>query len=170
MIKKIILSNIFLLFLVNSSISFANTNVAIIDLDYILANSKAGKLFLQNIENLDKKNINDLSQKNEELKKLEIEIKNKKNIISKEAYNEEVKNFKIKANQFNNEKDLIVKKFNNFKNKSITDFFNKISPVINEYMNQNSIDILIDKKKIFMGNSNIDITMIVLEKINSLEE
>ena len=36
-------------------------------------------------------------------------------------------------------------------------------------MNENSIDILIDKKKIFMGKSNSDITEDLLNKINAIK-
>ena len=37
-------------------------------------------------------------------------------------------------------------------------------------MIKNSIDILIDKKKIFMGKSNIDITENILKKINNSKD
>ena len=41
-----------------------------------------------------------------------------------------------------------------------------ISPIINEYMEKNSIGILIEKKNIFIAKSNYDITENVLEIIN----
>ena len=155
-------------FLVYSSISFAN-NLAIIDLDYLIENSNAGKLMLENLSNIDKQNASKLKKKKDDLVKLENEIKSKQNIISKDALDQEVKDLKLKVNEFNKEKNLLVNKFNELKNSEISNFFNKISPIINNYMAENSIDILIDKKKIFMSNSDSDITQAIIDKINSIE-
>ena len=157
-----------LFFTINSSNTFANT-IAIIDLDYLIENSNLGKLMLENLSKIDKKNSQELMKKKEDIVKIENEIKSKQNIISKDVLDKEVNDLKIKINNFNKEKDLLVNKFNEFKNNEISIFFNKISPIINNYMSKNSIDILIDKKKIFMGNTNADITEVILEKINSLE-
>ena len=46
-------------------------------------------------------------------------------------------------------------------------FFSKINPIMLEYMDTNSIDLLIEKKNIFIGKSNIDITEELLLIINS---
>lgn len=166
-LKKLIFLFIFIL---NSSTCFANSSVAIIDLDFLIENSNFGKSILDNINQLDKKNISELQKKNNELIKLEKQIQNKQNIISEDAYKIEIDNFKKKVNQFKEDKNLLVKNFNDYKKKEITNFFNQITPIINEYMIKNSIDILIDKKKIFMGKSNIDITENILKKINNSKD
>ena len=163
---KIIFFVIFLVF--NSSICFAK-NLAIIDLDYLIENSNLGKSMLANLNKIDTENASKLKKKKDDLIKIENEIQSKKNIISKDSFDKEVTDLKIKINDFNKEKDLLINKFNNLKNNEISNFFNKISPIINNYMKENSIDILIDKKKIFMGNTNADITKIILDKINSVE-
>ena len=46
-------------------------------------------------------------------------------------------------------------------------FIKLISPLINEYMDKNSISILIEKKNIFIAKSNYDITKNILEIINN---
>ena len=45
-------------------------------------------------------------------------------------------------------------------------FIKLINPLINKFMNNNSIDILIEKKNIFIAKSNYDITENILEIIN----
>ena len=59
---------------------YANSNdkVSFIDIDFILKNSNLGKSILNEIENLNKKNIDELRNKEKELKKIEAEIKSKK--------------------------------------------------------------------------------------------
>ena len=158
-------SLIFFIFfiLINSSNS---KETAFIDIDYVIANSNIGKKVLENVDKLDKKNIESLKKKNKSLKELEIAIKNKKNVISEEAYYKEVESFKKKIQEFNDEKNQLVKNFNDFKRKEIENIFKKISPIINNYMEENSVNILLDSKNIFMGSKKSNLTEDILNKIN----
>ena len=156
---------IFFIFFI--SINTSNSKeTAFIDIDYVIANSNIGKKVLENINKLDKKNIENLKKKNKSLMDLEIAIKNKKNVISEEAYNEEVVLFKKKIKDFNNEKNQLVKNFNDFKKKEIENIFKKISPIINDYMEENSVNVLLDSKNIFMGSKKSNLTEDILNKIN----
>jgi len=159
------ISFIFFIFfiLINSSNS---KETAFIDIDYVIANSNIGKKVLENIDKLDKKNIENLKKKNKSLKELEIAIKNKKNVISEEAYKKEVETFKKKVQEFNNEKNQLVTNFNDFKRKEIENIFKKISPIINDYMEENSVNVLLDSKNIFMGSKKSNLTEDILNKIN----
>tara|TARA_B100001173_G_C15930963_1_gene522723 strand:- start:443 stop:955 length:513 start_codon:yes stop_codon:yes gene_type:complete len=139
---------------------------AFIDIDYVIANSNIGKKALENIDKLDKENVEKLKKKNKSLKELEITIKNKKNVISDDAYNKEVDSFKKKVQQFNDEKNQLVKNFNNFKRKEIENIFKKVSPIINDYMEENSISVLLDSKNIFMGSKKSNLTEDILSEIN----
>ena len=139
---------------------------AFIDIDYVIANSEIGKKVLEKIDKLDKKNIENLKKKNKSLKDLEIVIKNKKNVISDEAYKDEVVSFKKKLQEFNEEKNQLVKNFNDFKRKEIENIFKKISPLINDYMEENSINVLLDSKNIFMGSNKSNLTEDILNEIN----
>jgi len=157
---------IFFIFLI--SINLSNSKeTAFIDIDYVLANSNIGKKVLENIDKLDKENIENLKKKNKSLKELEITIKNKKNVISEDAYKEEVAIFKKKVQKFNNEKNQLVKDFNEFKRAEIENVFKKISPIINDYMEENSVSVLLDSKNIFMGSKKSNLTEDILNKINN---
>ena len=105
-------------------------------------------------------------KKNKILQELELSIKKKKNVISEEAYNKEVIEFKQKFKEFSNEKNQIVKKFNDFKKKELENIFKQMNPIINEYMEQNSVKILFDSKNIFMGSKDLNLTEDILNKIN----
>ena len=74
---------------------------------------------------------------------------------------------KKKNEEFRKEKNSLVNKFSEYRDNELSNFFNKISPIIKNYMDENSIGILLDKKKIFMGKSNVDITNEILIIINS---
>lgn len=162
---KIILINLF--FLSITGYTFANDKTAYINVDYLIKNSNIGKRMLNKINTQNKINIDQLEKKNESLKTLENEIKNKKNIITEDEFNKEVLDFQKKIKTFNNEKKVLVKNFNDLRSKEIKDIFSSLEPVISSYMKDNSINILLDSKNIFMGNKEVDMTNDLLKKINN---
>ena len=139
---------------------------AFIDIEYIIENSNIGKKVLININKLDKENIEKLKRNNKLLQELEINIKNKKNIISEEAFKKEVILYQSKINEYKEDKNKIVKNFNDFKKKELENVFKKITPIINNYMEENSVSVLFDSKNIFMGSKKSNITEDILERIN----
>ena len=162
-LKKFLL--IFFIFLISTNLSNSK-ETAFVDIDYIVANSNIGKKVLENINKLDKKNVENLRKKNKSLQDLEITIKNKENVISEDAFNKEVISFQKKVQEFKVEKNEIVKNFNDFKRKELENIFKKISPIINDYMEENSINVLLDSKNIFMGSKKSNLTEDILDRIN----
>jgi len=157
---------IFLLFFLFTNTSFRNEAVAYIDIDFILKNSDIGKKSLEKINTQNNKNIQDLKKKEKILKDLEIEIASKKNIISKEAFDKEVIIFRKNIDQFKIEQKQVIKNFNDYKKKEIDEVFQKISPIINSYMEKKSVKILFDAKNIFMARNDLNLTNDILEAIN----
>ena len=162
--RLILVVTIFFIF-INASIS--KENIAFVNVDYLIQNSNIGKKLLANINDKDKKNLDNLKKKNKILQDLESSIKKKKNVISDEAYNKEVIDFKKKFQEFSKEKNKIIKEFNVYKKKEIENIFKKINPIINNYMEENSIYLLFDSKNIFMGAKKLNLTEDVLKKINN---
>ena len=156
---------IFFIFFISTNLSNSK-ETAFVDIDYIVANSNIGKKVLENINKLDKKNVENLRKKNKSLQDLEITIKNKENVISEDAFNKEVISFQKKVQEFKVEKNEIVKNFNDFKRKELENIFKKISPIINDYMEENSISVLLDSKNIFMGSKKSNLTKDILDRIN----
>jgi outer membrane protein len=142
----------FLLILLISflSINFSNSKeTAFVDIDFIIANSDIGKKVLSSIDKLNKENLENLKKKNKSLQELEIAIKNKKNVISDDAFKKEVVSFQKKVQKFKEDKNIMVKKFNDFKRKELENVLKQISPIINDYMEENSSKCSIRLKKYF---------------------
>ena len=76
-----------------------------------------------------------------------------------DLFNSEVKAYKL-------EKDKIVKNFKLKKKNKLDNFLKEINPIIQEYMKNKSIDIVLEKNQIFIGNSTKDITMDIIELVN----
>ena len=164
-INRLIL--IIIIFFTFINVSISKENIAFVNVDYLIQNSNIGKKLLANINDKDKKNLDNLKKKNKILQDLESSIKKKKNVISDEAYNKEVIDFKKKFQEFSKEKNKIVKEFNVFKKKEIENIFKKINPIINNYMEENSVNLLFDSKNIFMGAKKLNLTEDILKKINN---
>ncbi|MDC0240737.1 hypothetical protein OAK08_03760, partial [Candidatus Pelagibacter sp.] len=53
------------------------------------------------------------------------------------------------------------------RNNNIVNLLNLINPIIEKYMAENSIYMLIDKKNVFIASKNFDITNKLIELINN---
>jgi Skp family chaperone for outer membrane proteins len=42
----------------------------------------------------------------------------------------------------------------------------KLDPILNTYIKENSISLVVDKKNILMGNTDLDITKVITERLN----
>ena len=162
------IKSVIILFILIISTTYANSNdkVSFIDIDFILKNSNLGKSILNEIENLNKKNINELRNKEKELKKIEEEIKSKKKILSEEEFNKEVDLLKERIKKYRVYKDELVKDFKQNEKKKINLFFKEVNPIIQKFMDKNSIDILLDRKNVFIGKKNSDITNQIIQELN----
>ena len=158
---------ILFIFFISVNSSNSEEKTAFINIDYVIQNSNIGKKMLTDINKLDKKNIDNLKKKKKILKELELSINNKKNVITEEAFNEEVFSFKQKVQKFTEEKNKVINEFNSFKKEKLENIFKKITPIINDYMEENSVTILLDSKNVFMGNKDSNITEDILKIINN---
>ena len=60
----------------------------------------------------------------------------------------------------------MVKNINEIKEEKINNFISKISPIIEKFMKEKSISILIDKKSVFIADPKYDITKSILRIID----
>ena len=164
LIKKNLLTIIFcFLSIVSAS---AVEKIAFIDMDIVLNNSLAGKSISQDLENLNKVNQEKLSLSEKILKEKKLEIEKMKNISTKEKLENDIKLFNQQVEKFKIEKNKLINDFRIEKQEKIDSFLNSVNPIIQEYMKKNSIDILLEKKQLFIGNKTKDITADIIELIN----
>ena len=164
-LKNLILILIFFSFS-NSFAALSDDKVVFIDVDYIIKNSLLGKKVLQSINDLDQQNIKKLNSRNKELKTIEAELKAKQNIISEDAFKKELSQLKEKVSIYTQEKNKMIKDLKKYKNEELDKVFKKIGNIVSKYMEANSIDIVLDSKNMFMGNSTVDVTKEILSEIN----
>ena len=146
--------------------AFSAEKMVILDINYILNESKPAKSIIKEIENIEKKEISKLQTLEKNLKKKNEDIIKTKNLLSEEEFNKKVVAFRKEVSSFDKKKKDVVNNLNKKKQSELNNLLNKITPLIQEYMATNSINIIIDKKNIFIAKSEQDITKDILELIN----
>ena len=160
------LFTIFLIFLFNSSNTFATEKTVYIDIDYVLNNSNLGKSIYKELEIINEENLKQLSQKEKIIKEKKETIESTKNIASEEKLKSDINEFQKEVKLYKNQKDKLLDDFKKKKQLKLDNFLKVINPIIQEYMKKNSIDIVLERNQIFIGNSKNDITKDILKLIN----
>jgi len=158
----------FLFFLVlTTNILKAENRVSYIDIDFIITNTLAGKKLLASLKKEEELKVNKFKLNDENFKNKEIKILAKKNLISDQEINKELELLQIEFQKYRKEKIKEANGLKDKRNKNIMNFLNLINPIIEKYMNDNSIHILLDKKNVFIANKDYDITNNLIELINN---
>ena len=157
---------IFLLILLSFKNVYANTNIKFIDIEFLIQNSVEGKKLIKELDKKKKDNSNLLKKKEDSLRSKENELQKKKNIITKDEFNKEVSELRNDIDLFNKERKKINDEFNQDRLKKLSILIDEFNKIINNYIDNNSIDIVIDKKNLYMGKKSSDITSEILSKLN----
>jgi len=157
---------LFIIFLTFNNLSLADNKIVYLDVPFLLNESIVGKDVNQKLLKLNSKNI-------EEFKKIESKIKNddndllkKKNIIKEDQYKKEVALLRKEYKSF---QELMNKKnsdLNILKDNSTKVILKNINDILAEYSTKNSISMIIEKKNIVIGESDLNVTNEILDLLN----
>ena len=164
-IKKI--STIFIVLIIFISSSNSDEQIVYLDLDNVISNTKAGKSILNKLEKSKKAALLEFEKKEKDLKKIEEEIKKQKNVISEDEFKKRLVEFRKEISKFQQDKQKVVTEFNQKKKMEFGEFFKKITPIIEQYASEKKIDIVLDKKNIFLASKKKDITREIIDIIDS---
>ena len=156
MFKKFLFIIFFSLLSVNSI--KANDKVSYVYMDYILTNTIAGKSLLENLKKEEKLKVDKFKISDEDFKNKEKKILAKKNLVTNEEINKDLRSLQIEFQNYKKDKIKEIDKLKAKRNRNILNFIKLINPIIEKYMSENSIAILLDKKNIFIASKNYDIT------------
>ena len=170
---KYLLSFVLILFFsMNISLAFAE-KIVYIDMDKIMQISKAGKNAISKINDQKKKDVSKFQKIEKELKSREEDLITKKNVISADEFNKKLENLSKEINNYRTLRQQAIDLSTKSRLNASADFAEKIKPILADYASENNIDMIIQKKNIIMGKTDLDITneilKIVDKKINKLK-
>lgn len=155
------LSYIFLL--VNAS---ADTKVAYIDIEYILSNSNPGKNLIKKLNLIENEKKEKFNSEEIKLKEEENKIIASKSIITEDQLKKDINEFQKKIENYKKIKSDEINTLKKNRNSELSKLLDLINPIIKDYMTDNSISMVIDKKNIYIADKNFDITENVIDIIN----
>ena len=158
---------ILIIFFSTISLSKSNESIAYLDLDNIVQNTKAGKSIINKLKVSKDSALKKFEQKEKALKKVEEDINKQKNVLSNEELKKKISDFRKEISSFRNDRDKLINDFNKKKIQEFEKFFKKITPLIEDYIKEKNIDIVLDKKDIFIANRNKNITNEIIKIIDA---
>ena len=163
--KSFFLIIIFFLFGVTNL--WSSEKIAFLDVEFIINKSEPALVIIKKIEKIRDQETKRLKEIEDSLKKKNEELIKTKNLISDEELKEKISSLRNEAISFDELRKKKIKELNIKKNKELNEFLKLINPIIQEYMKEKSIDMIIDKKNIFMAKSKNDITEDILKIVNN---
>ena len=142
--------------------------IVYIDMKYVLNNSKAGKGAQDYLSKSLKKSQKKIANKEKELKKDEADLLGKKNVLSKEAYAKSTDDLRKKVIDYRTSRRAVADNIAKLKAKARKDLLDKVNPILDQYSKENNVTLIIDKKYLIMGNTDLDITNLVIEELNKV--
>ena len=164
-IKKIF--TILIVMLSFNTFSYSQDKIVYLDLDKVVSNTKVGKSIIDKLEKSKQAALQKFEKKEKDLKKIEDEIKKQKNIISEEELKKKLVKFRKEVTTFRQNKQKVINEFNKKKKIEFEAFFKKITPIIENYVSEKNIDIVLDRKDIFVASKKKDITKEIINIIDA---
>ena len=136
--------------------AFAEDKVVYIDMNKILTDSKVG-IFVEK----------ELTKSHEEkLKKAEIDLISKRNVMAREEFDKNVKILNEKAQEYQTQRRQWFDDISQKRNKARTEVLKSLDPIMTDYFEKNNISIILYKRNVAIGTSELDITDKIIDELN----
>tara|TARA_B110000483_G_C17879229_1_gene421054 strand:+ start:73 stop:591 length:519 start_codon:yes stop_codon:yes gene_type:complete len=162
-----IFSLLFIFYALQINVLFANQNIAFIDMNRIINETKAGSSILKQLNDVNNKILKKLSVEEENLKKKEIKLISQKNILSQSDFEVNFNKLKTEINEYNQNKNKIINNFSRKKTINTNEFLLAINKIIAEYSDIKDISIILQKKYLVLGKSELDLSdeiIVIIDK------
>ena len=90
----------------------------------------------------------------------------KKSILTKEEYAKKATELRKKVMKYQSDSRAALEKIANLRAEARAKLIKELDPILENYIKENSISIILDKKNIVKGNTELNITNLIVEKLN----
>ena len=160
---KVLLTTLFFLNICNYSFS---ADIYFIDLKKILNTSKAGKGAQDYLKSKLKEENKKLDKEQSALKKEETDLIGKKKLISAEEYKKSINALRQKSVDHQKRRQKAANDIFRKKEKARSELYKALNPILEKYMSEKNITVIIDKKSIVVAKTEIDLTDKILKLLN----
>ena len=160
---KIITTSLIILFIAQAKL-FAE--IRYVDFKYVLNESKAGKeaqIYLK--KKLDN-GIKDLKAKEKSIQEEEKKIIQQKKVISAEEYKKQVTALRKKVSSLQTQRNNLLDTVAKQRSKAREELLKTLNPIIKNYMKENTVRLVLEKKSILLADENLNITKEITSLLN----
>ena len=158
---------LFLFFFIISSKAISEQKIVFVDMDKLVSISKPGSSIFNQLKDINNKNLIFLKKEEKEFKDKEKKLLAQKNIISEADFKNKVNELRSEIDQYNQNRNEKIKKFNKLKLENTNNLLKLITPILAKYSTENEISIILQKKDLIIGKTELDITDEVITIINN---
>ena len=153
-------------FLLFSTDVIAEQKIVVLDLKYVLNNSKAGKSAQDFLKKSYNNNLKKYADMEKALKKEEQDLLTKKTVLNKEEYTKKTDALRKKVIDFQSQRRSAIDKIATQRSNSRATLIQALDPILEAYIKEKNIALVLDKKFALGGVPENDITTIITEKLN----
>lgn len=138
----------------------------ILNFKYILNESEAGKKAQNFLKNKLEKGLKNLTDKEKKLQEEEKQIIQQKKLISPEEYKKKVTELRSKVSSLQKERNKLLEDVSKERTKARNELLKNLNPILEQYMKDKKIRMVVDKKSILLADANLDITEEIIKILN----
>ena len=154
-------------FLINFTHSHAEENIVYIDINKIINESKVGISLNEQLKKINDKNIKEFKTAEASLKSEEENILKQKNILKEEEFNIKVNKLRERYKSYQEIKMTKNNELIKLRDNSGNQILKIINEILAEYSTKNKISLIMEKKNVVIGKSELDITKNILDLLNT---
>ena len=138
-----------------------------LDFKYILNESNAGKKAQKNLKEKLDKGIKSLNNKEKSLQEEEKKLIQQKKVISAEEYKKKINELREKVLSLRKNRNKILENIAIERKKARNILLKNLNPIIQDYMQEKGIRLVIDKKNLILADEKLDITKDIIKLLNN---
>lgn len=157
---------LFLFSFIICSPAMADQKIVFVDMDRLVSVSKPGSSIFKQLKDINNKNLNFLKNEEKKFKEQEKKLIAQKNIITEDDFTNKVEKLKSEINDYNLDRKKMIGEFNKLKVENTNNLLKQINPILTKYSKENEISIILQKKDLIIGKTELDITDEIIKIIN----
>ena len=156
----------FLCFFLYSLNSYSSDQVVIVDIDFLLNNSKAGKNIQEQLKKINDARIKEIKSKDKLFKDKEAKLIAQKKILSEQEFAKKVNELKKEVIKSNSLRQKEMEQSNKKRNDALSKLLKEINKLLIEYSEKTKILMMLDKKNVIISRNENDITKEILNLLD----
>ena len=146
---------------------FAEEKIFYLDVNFLLSESEAGKYINNELQIINNKNIEEFKKIENSIKTEEEKLLKQKNILKEEEFNNKANKLREKYKSYQELKNTKNNDLKIVRDNAGNQILKIINEILSEYSTKNKISLIMEKKNIVIGKTELDITKNILGLLNA---